>query len=463
MRRRLLVLTVTTTAAVLVLLTVPLLAAYAEERAVDLHQQRLAAATRFAALADSLPSSVDTASLASDLERFDEVTQTTRTWIVDTDGSVVAPSRPLPSDVDGLDAAVAQALDGTPTPTLGALWPWSEDQVVVATPIGRDAQVLGAVVVVEDTSEPRGDVATWMAVATLAAVVFVGILAWLVGVPLVRWVVRPVEELEERVQDLGQGRAAASGRVEGPPELRRLVQSFNEMAENVEHSRQQQRDLVADVSHQLANPLTALRLRLEHLARDDESVLPVLAETDRMARSLEDVIEISRAGGHDRATSVVDVTAQVRARAELWQPLFEDRLHLSTPSTPLHAEVEDDLVPTLVDILLDNAAKYAPDAVVEVTLEAGADTLRLLVRDHGPGVSADEATQIGARFQRLPRHAEVDGTGLGLSILLLRVRDADGTVAIEPADPGLAITVSLPARPDPGSSAAPRGGAGSAG
>ncbi|GAA1737182.1 HAMP domain-containing sensor histidine kinase [Aeromicrobium alkaliterrae] len=466
MRRRLLVLTVTTTAAVLVLLTVPLLAAYAEQRAVDLHQQRLAAATRFAALADSLPATVDTATLGSDLERYDEVTRTTTSWLVDTDGSVLAPAdQPLPDDVPGLDAAIAQALNGTPTTAPGGLWPWSEDRMVVATPIGRDAQVLGAVVMVDDTAGPRADVGTWMAVAAVAGTLFVALLAWLVGVPLVRWVVRPVEELEERVQDLGQGRAAASGRVEGPPELRRLVASFNEMASNVEHSRQQQRDLIADVSHQLANPLTALRLRLEHLARDDESVLPVLAETDRMARSLEDVIEISRAGGLDRAAVDVDVAAQVRERVELWQPLFGDLLTLHAPDGSLPALLEDDLVPTIVDVALDNAAKYAPGAAVEIGLELDprAGLARLRVLDHGPGVTGAEADEIGGRFHRLPRHADVDGTGLGLSILQLRVRDADGTVTIRPGTPGLEIVVTLPVRPAPGSTAARPGGAGSAG
>ncbi|GAA5150194.1 hypothetical protein GCM10023340_26770 [Nocardioides marinquilinus] len=78
MRRHLLVLTVSTAAAVLVLLAVPLLRSYAENRAVDLHQERLAAATRFAALADGEYGG-GTAALADDLERFDEVTGTTRT------------------------------------------------------------------------------------------------------------------------------------------------------------------------------------------------------------------------------------------------------------------------------------------------------------------------------------------------------------------------------------------------
>ncbi len=150
MRRRLLVLSVSLAVAVLVLLTVPLLRSYAESRAVDLHQQRLAAATRFASLADDGSTGVRLPDLEGDLARFDEVVGSTRTWVVGTDGSVVGGGgAPLPAGVPGLSAAVRAALAGTPTTAPGPLWPWADDDLVVATPVGRDAQVLGAVVMVE--------------------------------------------------------------------------------------------------------------------------------------------------------------------------------------------------------------------------------------------------------------------------------------------------------------------------
>lgn len=244
------------------------------------------------------------------------------------------------------------------------------------------------------------------------------------------------------------------------------------MARAVEYSRSQQRDLIADVSHQLANPLTAMRLRLDGLAADDPAVEPVLAEADRMARALEGVIEVSRAGGHDRRRVPVDVAEQIRERIALWEPLFDGRLRVAGIETEAPAVLEEDLVPTIVDTLLDNAAKYAPDSPVEITLDrtGTGDTRRYVVtvRDHGgptdTGLSSTgptdtdltdtEAAELGERFHRLPRHAEVDGTGLGLSILVLRVRDAGGSVVIEAAHPGLRCVTTLPARPGPGTNAA---------
>lgn len=442
-------LSITATAALLVLLTVPLLSAHAEQRSVDLHEARLAAATRFAALADSLDASARPEALESDLLRYQEVTGTTKVWLVDTNGEVLAPrGEALPDDVAGLPSAIDDALDGTPTSAPAALWPWRTEPMVAATPIGRDAQVLGAVVMVEDTAGPRGEMTVRIAIWAGAALVVVALIGWLVAVPLVGWVVRPVEDLEERVHELGRGGPTTAGRVEGPPELRRLVQSFNEMADSVEHSREQQRNLIADVSHQLANPLTALRLRLENLAANDPAAVPVLAETERMAKTLEDVIEVSRAGGFDRQIVTVDVVEQLRERVALWQPLFDEHLTLDIGPEQARTELEADLVPTIVDALLDNALKYAPGARVDVSLQRYDDTVRLVVRDAGTGISPAEASQIGQRFHRLERHADIEGTGLGLSILQLRVRDAGGELAITPADPGTRIEIRLPVPSD---------------
>ncbi|MBY6365485.1 sensor histidine kinase [Rhodococcoides corynebacterioides] len=474
MRRRLLILAITLTAAVLTALIAPLVTAYAEERAVTLHEQRLAAATRFAALVDDSTSGAP-ALLEPDLARYDAVVGSTRSAVIGTDGSTLASGREIgagPAVTPGYDDAVERALAGTPTAAPSALWPWRTDPMIVATPIGRDGQILGAVVMIVDTAGPRDDVATGLAVAAAGGVALLALVAFLVGVPLVSWVVRPVDQLTERVQALAGGHRPGAADGGGPPELRRLATSFDEMARAVEYSRSQQRDLIADVSHQLANPLTAMRLRLDGLAADDPAVEPVLAEADRMARALEGVIEVSRAGGHDRRRVAVDVAAQIRERIALWEPLFDGKLQVNGVATEAPAVLEEDLVPTIVDTLLDNAVKYAPDSVVEVTLSrtGGDEASRyvLTVRDHGGPAGADptdsalgdtaltdtEAAELGERFHRLPRHANVDGTGLGLSILVLRVRDAGGSVVLEAAHPGLRCVTTLPARPGPGTSAA---------
>ncbi|MEI4272220.1 HAMP domain-containing sensor histidine kinase [Klenkia sp. LSe6-5] len=459
MRRRLLALALLTTAGLLAALVVPLLVAWAEGRATDLHQARLADATRFASLVAAGDGALG---LGGDLQRYREVTDV-QAWVVGTDQGVLADAgTPLPTG-PAVGAALRAALDGVPSAPPPAMWPWRTDPLVVATPVGRDAQVLGAVVLVEDTAWVRAEVGRWMALAAAGSLVLLALLAWSVASPLVGWIVRPVHDLEESVQQVTAGRPARA-RVEGPPELRRLAESFNRMTTQVERSQQQQRDLVADVSHQLANPLTALRLRLESLSTDRPAeVAPVLAETDRMAQILDGLVEVSRTGAADRVPVPLDLADRLRARVHLWEPLFTGRLSCRVPAGPAPAVLEADLVETLVDALLDNAAKYAPDAAVEVELRPHGDGWLLDVRDHGPGVTAAEAVDLGRRFHRLPRHAEVDGTGLGLAIVLGRVTDAGGTTTINAADPGLRVTVTLPGGPGPGTTAAPPGAAARAG
>lgn len=462
MRRRLLALALLTTVGVLAALVVPLLVAWAEGRATDLHQHRLADATRFASLVAAADATDGPLGLGADLQRYREVTGV-QAWVVGTDGTTLADAgTPLPSG-PAVDRAVRAALDGVPSAPPAAMWPWRTDPLVVATPVGRDAQVLGAVLFVEDTGWVRAEVGRWMGLAAGGSLVLLALLGWLVASPLVGWIVRPVADLEESVHQVAEGRPARA-RVEGPPELRRLAASFNRMSEQVERSQQQQRDLVADVSHQLANPLTALRLRVESLAADRPAdAAPVLAETDRMAQILDGLVEVSRTGAADRTPVPLDLADRLRARVHLWEPLFADRLTCTVPEGPAPAVLEDDLVETLVDALLDNAAKYAPDAAVEVVLQRRAQEWALDVRDHGPGVTPAEAAELGRRFHRLPRHADVDGTGLGLAIVAGRVLDAGGRTTVAAADPGLRVTVSLPAGPGRGTSAAPPGAAARAG
>ncbi len=109
---------------------------------------------------------------------------------------------------------------------------------------------------------------------------------------LTGWVLRPVRVLDATTHDIATGRLKSRVAVAGgPPELRRLARSFNEMADNVEDVLEQQRAFVADASHQLRNPLSALLLRIELLAlelpEDNEEIASVRTEGKRLAEVLD--------------------------------------------------------------------------------------------------------------------------------------------------------------------------------
>lgn len=446
MRRRLLVLTVAVIGVLLAALLVPSVVSDAAARTDDLHERRLAAATRLAALAGDASTEQQVRALEPDLRRFHEVYDAD-VLVLDADGAVLAGS--VTGSDAGVDAAVAAALDGNPTTAPDPVWPWDTDPMVVATPIGRDAQVLGAVVVVQPTDDVRRAVAWRLGLVVALGLAALAVVALLVALPLVGWILRPVRDLERSARRLGEGDTSARAPGAGPPELRRLAATFNTMAESVEVSQRQQRDLVADVSHQLANPVTALRLRLEALAeeRAGDDLGAAIEETDRIARALEGLIEVSSAGSRDRERAEVDLVAQVRDRIALWEPLFGDLLAVDLAPATASVVVEPDLAPVVVDALLDNALKYAPGVPVELGLHVDGDDWLLVVRDHGPELSEAEADDLGRRFHRLPRHAGVEGTGLGLAIAAGRLRDAGGSLRLTAAGPGLRAEVRIPRGP----------------
>ena len=149
-------------------------------------------------------------------------------------------------------------------------------------------------------------------------------LAALLTVPLSRWVLRPVRRLDDAVHTLTDGDLTARAEPgQGPPELRRLVADFNRMAEALRASSAQQRALVADASHQLRNPLAALRLRVDALesvlvpgGREDHRL--AVGELERLTRVLDDTLALARAQDGADEPVAVDVRECARDRLRAW-------------------------------------------------------------------------------------------------------------------------------------------------
>ncbi|MFC6148265.1 sensor histidine kinase [Mumia xiangluensis] len=457
MRRRLLVLSTVALSFLLVALIVPLIGTYASDRTQDLFVIRQADLNRLTVVAGTAVETGSVASLRSELARYEEVYDA-RLVVVDADRRTVAAS-PGELDPAAVPREVSRALAGNSAEEPQPFWPWSADTYVVAAPIGRDAQVLGAVVMEIPTGGVRGDVAARLALLLGAGLGVLLLAAVGVAVPLVRWILRPVDELDDATRRMAHG--DLSTRVpadDGPPELRRLASSFNDMADHVEVSQQQQAELVADASHQLGNPLTALRLRVETLsAKADADVAAeldlVLRETDRLTRIVDSLLDLGQVEAERAPQVPVDVADAVRARCRVWEPAIADlRVDAPPRATALAAA---DLVDVVLDAVLDNATKFAGGAAVEVTVAEGSRTVDLVVRDHGPGIPDEDLSKVGARFFRGTRHQNVHGTGLGLAIVRAHVAKSGGELAVRrPDGDGLEVCVTL-RRPARGSSAAP--------
>ncbi|WNM30653.1 HAMP domain-containing sensor histidine kinase [Streptomyces sp. Li-HN-5-11] len=325
------------------------------------------------------------------------------------------------------------------------VWPWQQRRLVVASPVIRDGDVVAVVVTDSPTGQMRArTLHGWLIIG--AGEIAAMLLAVGAALRLTGWVLRPVRVLDATTHDIATGRLKSRVAVaSGPPELRRLARSFNEMADNVEDVLEQQRAFVADASHQLRNPLAALLLRIELLALElpegNEEIASVRTEGKRLAQVLDDLLDLALAEHAEADLRVVDIGRLAAERVAAWTPTAEAkgvRLVGDCPATTAWADPV--ALSSALDAVIDNAVKFTPkDECVDVTVCGGGDTSTIVVADHGPGLTDDELARIGDRFWRSGRHQNVKGSGLGLSISRSLLAAGGGSISYdhgEPREPG---------------------------
>ncbi len=234
-------------------------------------------------------------------------------------------------------------------------------------------------------------------------------------------------------------------------ELGRLAGSFNTMLAALEHSRLAQRQLVSDASHELRTPLTSVQANLDALAmgerlpaRDRERVVAAAqAQLRELTVLVGDLVDLSKTEVEE--VEVEDVRLDLAAAGAL------ERAGLHAPECRFVLNAEPCLVraaPARLDRaianLLDNACKWNPPppaGPVEVRVRDG----RLEVRDHGPGIAAEDLPRVFDRFYRSPEARGRPGSGLGLAIVR-QTAEAHGGSVHATNDPvgGARLTLELP-------------------
>ncbi|WP_406863513.1 HAMP domain-containing sensor histidine kinase [Streptomyces sp. HUAS MG47] len=458
MRTRLLPLLIVLMAGVLLALGFPLagsLAAAEQQRVVV---DRLDDGARFAALAQFVTGDdpgIDErrATLIGELSSYHDVYDIRAgVFYRDNRAMAVAPEGwSVPAEGEGR-RAFQEALLGRRSHDPPQVWPWqSQARLSIASPVVRDGDVIAVVVTDSPTGQLRSRILHgWLLIAAgevAAMLVAVGAAFRLTG-----WVLRPVRVLDAATHDIATGRlnsrVAAAG---GPPELRRLAKSFNEMADNVEDVLEQQRAFVADASHQLRNPLAALLLRIELLALElpegNEEIASVRTEGKRLAQVLDDLLDLALAEHVAADLRITDIGELAAERVAAWRPLADEKgVRLVLQGGAVTAWADPVALSSALDAVIDNALKFTPrgeEATVRTAAEGAVTTV--VVSDRGPGLTDEELTRVGDRFWRSGRHQNVKGSGLGLSITRALLAPGGGTIAYAHNEPhGLRVTVTVP-------------------
>lgn len=379
-----------------------------------------------------------------------------RVVVVDRSGAVRADTDPGSTDTNYANRPeIAAALGGSVasgqrhSATLGT------DLVYVAVPIAS-GEVYGALRISYATEQIDERVLRyWLTLAGVSIIALAA--AGAIGVLFARWVARPLETVREGAERVGGGELSA--RVpddSGPPEVRSLAASFNSMASRLDQLVESQEAFVADASHQLRTPLTALRLRLENLEDElaagslDEAgrraatadVGAALAETLRLSRLVDGLLTLARADRADPTATAgpLPLAGIFAERLDAWSPLADERgVTLVADADGIVARATPDRLAQALDNLVANALEVAPGGSTIRLLARNGDTeqVEIHVVDQGPGLTPEQRARAFDRFWRgTTTRGELGGSGLGLAIVERLVAADGGTAELRAADTG---------------------------
>jgi signal transduction histidine kinase len=328
---------------------------------------------------------------------------------------------------------VTISVPGLPPTVIGARV--TGDALRVPSGASQRAHVVAAAPMSELNERQRH---VWLVVGALAAagIAAAVLLALIQG----RRLARPLERLARTSSRLGTGDFSARAAHSRVPEIDAVAQALDASAVRIARLIGREREFSANVSHQLRTPLTALRLRLEELATTSgaaearDEIERALEQTDRMERTISELLAASRGAGRDVRELALDEL--VREHAAAWRQIFAKsgrRLTVSAPKRVL-AVASAGAIGQALDVLLENALRHGAGTVV-LALEGLPAEARISVSDDGPGIPEDARTAIFERGSSL-----TGGTGVGLSLARALV-EADGArlVLAQPRPPRFEI------------------------
>ena len=333
----------------------------------------------------------------------------------------------------------------------------SDRAIAVQTVWGDNGTAVGTVVLERPTTQLNENIANlWLYLVGLGSVALAA--AVLIASYFGRWVSRPLARLDSAARMIADGDLtvrAKSG--SGPPELRRMAATFNMMAGRLEALVHGHRAMLADASHQLRTPLTALRLRLDLLAVDSApaaaaELAGAQEEIARLSRLVDGLIATARAEAVTEQLEQIDLHEAVHERVAAWQPVADGNgVKLVAEATASPAPIialGAGHLEQILDNLLDNAIEAIGErgGVVRVSVAKAEKRATLTVADDGPGMTPQERSRAFLRFTT----GSQNGTGLGLAIVHRLVTANGGAIRLaDTPGGGLTVEVELPSQDEP--------------
>jgi two-component system sensor histidine kinase MtrB len=335
------------------------------------------------------------------------------------------------------------SIDGTPYILTGATLEPSGVQLYTYTNLGQEQHVLDNLVLIG-------------AISALLALLGATVVAFFAS----RNILLPIRRLGMAARRLGRGELEVRVEVSGTDELAEVSRTFNETARALALSMEELRAMdaasrrfVADVSHELRTPLTAMTAVTEVL-EDVEDADPttvsaahlIANETKRLARLVEDLMEISRMDAGTAGMRVEDVNLPELIEATIEARGWTEKVRVHAPRA-LPVRVDARRIDVVLANLCGNALKHGGEPV-DLSVHEFPDALLIEVADQGPGVPPEALPHIFERFYKADKaRGRSEGSGLGLAIAWENARLHDGELSARNRPEGGAVfTFRLPRR-----------------
>jgi len=382
--------------------------------------------------------------------------------LYDANGRLVASNRPNPSrnPPPGLDPERGASFPPPPVPGLAlgrrvTRGPGPPPVLITHVPLGEGQR--GVLAVQLGRFKPP-------LLPPLLAL-FTGVLVVGFGAAVIaRFVGKPLERLSRAARAFGAGDLRARAEVPGKDEVGAVLRTFNEMADRIQQLVAAEKELMANVAHELRTPLARIRVALELAAEGDaamvrEAVSEIAVDLAELEALVNDVLHASRF----EATEAARASPRLALHLERVAPMSivehaADRFRLRYPKRSLTVHVSPELPSFEADPnllrralanVLENAHKYShnPASEVVLTVSSTPGAIRFEVEDRGIGIAADDLPRVFTAFFRSDRSRSrrTGGFGLGLT-LAKRIVDAHGgTIAIESElTRGTRVRIDLP-------------------
>ena len=423
MRRQVSLLVAATTSAVILAFLIPLgllVRTLAQDRAI-------AGASQEAQGVGTLIAGVNDRGQLTDLVGLADQRSPRATSVLLPDGTMIGTAPPGTPESNA--AAVSRARAGEAFTLL------EDESAQVVVPVVTDRGTVVVRTAVSAGDLRQGVTTAWLTFAGLGAVLM---LFAVVGADrLGRRVSAPVSELAAVAYRLRAGELDARAVPRGPVETVELGAALNRLADRIGELLTAEREAVADLSHRLRTPITALRLDAESVT-EPEIAGRLRDHVGHLERTVDAVLKDARRPVRSTLGASCDAAGVVRDRVAFWSALAVDQdrdLTVSIPSTATPAAIDATDLVDVVDALVDNVFAHTPDGTAFAVSLTRSDPrlLRLEIADAGPGAADPDVTTRG--------HSTGDSTGLGLDIVRRAAVAAGGNLVVARSPSGGMLAV----------------------